>query len=89
MQDHVVEVVSVSKGRDVTILWVVVAELESGRMERQVFLADRMKRPDQATLENRSAAFDGIGMHRANHLLLLSGIDHFSSFCLRWRPVHL
>ena len=57
------------RSEDVGVPPVVIAELELGDIERHVFAAHFVERADNAALENRPEAFDGLGMDCANDIL--------------------
>ena len=54
------------------LLPVVVAELELRHIERQIFTAHFMERADHATLQDGPEAFNGVGVHRADHIVALA-----------------
>jgi len=54
---------------------VVVAELKFRHVVRKIFFANFIKRPDHTMLEDRPEALDGVGMHRANHVLTFCMIN--------------
>ena len=57
------------RSEDVSVLPVVVAELEFGNIERHIFPAHFVERADNAALEDRPEAFDGLSMDCADNIL--------------------
>ena len=54
---------------DVVVVPVVIPKLKLGDVERQIFGADFVERADDAALEDRPEAFDGLSVYRANNIL--------------------
>jgi hypothetical protein len=54
---------------DVGVLPIVIPELELGDIQVQILFADLVERPDDAALQNRPKAFDGLCVDRADDVL--------------------
>jgi hypothetical protein len=63
--------------KDVMILAVVMAKLELGKIERQIFLADMVVGSDDSALQKRPERIDILGMNLAAHILALTMRDGF------------
>ncbi len=57
------------RSEDVRVLPIVIAELELGNIERHIFPAHFVECADNAALEDRPEAFDGLSMNCANDIL--------------------
>jgi hypothetical protein len=64
------------RSEDIRIQPVVVAELELGNVERQIFTADLVIGADHAALNQRPETFDRIGVDCADDILPLGMVDH-------------
>ena len=53
-----------SRAEDVFVHAIVISELKFRHIDRKIFLADLMKRPDHPTFEDRPKALDGVGVDR-------------------------
>jgi hypothetical protein len=62
-------------GEDIGIVPVVVAELELGDVQGHVLLADLMEGPDDAALEDRPEAFNGLSVNRADDVFARGVLD--------------
>ena len=62
---------------NVRVLAVVIPELEFSDIERHVFAAHFVERPDHAALEDRPEALNGVGMDRADDVLPSRVVDNF------------
>lgn len=60
---------------DVGVVAVVIAELEFGDVQRQVFGANLMKRADDPALEDRPEPFDSVGVDRPDDVLALAMVN--------------
>jgi hypothetical protein len=69
------------RSKDVRVLPIVIAELEFGNIERHVLAADLVERTNDATLDDRPEAFDGLSMNRANNILAVARQPRSSAFC--------
>jgi hypothetical protein len=54
---------------DIRVLAIIIAELEFGDIEREIFLADLVKASHDAALDERPEAFDGLSMNCADDIL--------------------
>ena len=54
---------------DIRVLPVIITELELGNIERHIFAAHFVERPDYAALEDRPEAFDGLSVNCADDIL--------------------
>ena len=61
--------------KDIGVVPVVVAELEFGDVQRQIFAADLVEGADDAALEDRPEAFNRVRVDRADDVLLGDVID--------------
>jgi len=57
------------RSENVCVLPVIIAELELDNIERHIFPAHFVERADDAALENRPEAFNGLSMNRADDVL--------------------
>jgi hypothetical protein len=54
---------------NIRVLPIVIAKLELGNIERHIFAAHFMECADDAALEDRPEAFDGLSVNRADDIL--------------------
>ncbi len=54
---------------DVRVLPVVIAELELGNVQREIFATDLVECPDHAALNQRPEAFNSLSVNRADYVL--------------------
>ena len=57
------------RSENILVLSVVIPELELCNVERQIFLADLVEGADDAALDQRPEAFDGLSVDRADDVL--------------------
>jgi hypothetical protein len=57
------------RSEDVRVLPIVIAELELGDIQRHIFPAHFVERADDAALEDRPEAFDGLSVDCADDIL--------------------
>src|SRR5258708_25100085 len=70
------ELASLDRRREnIFIPAIVIAKLELIHVERKVLTRDLMERADDAALYHRPEAFDGVGMNRAENVLMACVID--------------
>ena len=62
--------------KDVRIHPIIVAELELGNIERRIFPAHLVERADDATLDNRPEAFNGLSMDCTDDILSSSVVNY-------------
>jgi hypothetical protein len=57
------------RSKNVCVLPVIISELELGNIERYIFATHFVERADDAALEDRPEAFDGLSMNCSNDVL--------------------
>jgi hypothetical protein len=64
-----------SPSEDVRGFTVVIPELEFGNIEREIFFADLVERPDRGALDERPESFDGLSVDNASDVLSAGMVD--------------
>src|SRR6266516_4464255 len=64
-----------NRSENVRVHAIIVAELELGNIERQIFLADFVEGSDHATFDDRPETFNSLRVDRTDHVLLFGVID--------------
>ena len=64
------------RAEDVSVVPIVVSELELVDVERKIFLADFMERTDYSALDDRPEPFDGVRMDRTADILIAAMVNH-------------
>jgi hypothetical protein len=65
----------------IIVISVIISKLKLSNVQMQIFLADLMESPDDATLQDRPEAFDCVGVNRANDVLANGVVNGFV-----WEP---
>jgi hypothetical protein len=63
------------RSENVIVEAIIVPELELRNVKMQVFLANVVECTDDAALEDAPKAFDGLGMHRADNVLVFGIVN--------------
>jgi Leucine-rich repeat (LRR) protein len=64
------------RSENVSVLPIVISDLELGNIERKIFAAYLVERAGDASLDNGPKAFDSLSMHRADKILLFGMVDN-------------